>query len=196
MDEAALAACLVSVDLNPIRAGLAKTPQTSPFTSAYERIQATEPAAMAQTVAAPTLEKQAVPKKLARHTQARSTRARGAFLSPLELAPTHAVEAHSLTVGRASNRGCLSIDLPTYLPLLDWTGRQIRSDKRGAIPAELAPVLERLQISGESWVGTVKNFGRLFRRAAGAPTSLAQEAARYGRRWLHGVSASREAFVG
>ena len=69
---------------------LAKTPETSQFTSTYERIQATEPAALAKVVAAPTREKQAVPKKLARHTQPRSTGARGAFLSPLELAPTHA----------------------------------------------------------------------------------------------------------
>ena len=141
-------------------------------------------------------EKTTLPKQLARHTKRPSNTPRGSFLSPLELARTHTQEADSLVVGRASNRGCLSLDMPTYLQLVDWTGRQIRSDKRGAIPADLAPVLERLQISGESWVGIVKNFGRMFRRAAGTPKSLAQEAARYGRRCLHGVTASREVFVG
>ena len=40
VDEAALAACLAYVDLNPIRAGIAETPETSRFTSVYERIQA------------------------------------------------------------------------------------------------------------------------------------------------------------
>ena len=187
---------MVSVDLNPIRAGIAKARETSQFTSLYERIQATQPAPQTEAVAPPQGEKTTLPKKLARHTKRPSNTPRASFLSPLELARTHTQEAHSLVVDRASHRGCLSLDLPTYLQLLDWTGRQIRSDKRGAIPAELAPVLERLQISGESWVGTVKNFGRMFRRAAGTPKSLAQEAARYGRRWLHGVSASREAFVG
>jgi hypothetical protein len=32
-----------------------------------------------------------------------------------------------------------------YLDLLDWTGRQHAMGKRGAIPASLAPILERLR---------------------------------------------------
>ena len=40
LDEVALAACLAYVDLNPIRAGIASTPETCRFTSVFERIQA------------------------------------------------------------------------------------------------------------------------------------------------------------
>src|SRR5437868_15048819 len=40
LDEAAIAACLAYIDLNPIRAGIAATPEESRFTSAYERILA------------------------------------------------------------------------------------------------------------------------------------------------------------
>lgn len=39
LDEQALAACLVYVDLNPVRAGMAKTPETSDYTSVKTRIQ-------------------------------------------------------------------------------------------------------------------------------------------------------------
>ena len=44
LDEAALAACLAYVDLNPIRAGMAKSPETSQYTSIQQRIAAAQSA--------------------------------------------------------------------------------------------------------------------------------------------------------
>jgi len=117
-----------------------------------------------------------------------------AWLSPVELQGEATAESQAAE-RRASNRGFLPLKLDQYLELLDWTGRQTRPDKRGQIPAELLPILERLQLSSETWVETVLNFGRWFRLAAGRVDSLAAEAGRRGRRWLQGVSHSRAAFA-
>jgi hypothetical protein len=36
------------------------------------------------------------------------------------------------------------VQVDQYFMLLDWTGRELRADKRGAIPEHLAPIVERL----------------------------------------------------
>jgi hypothetical protein len=38
----------------------------------------------------------------------------------------------------------IQFDEQDYYRLLDWTGRAIRDDKKGSIPEDLAPILERL----------------------------------------------------
>lgn len=183
VDETAVLACSIYVDLNPIRACLAETPEASAFTGAFERI-----AAQQQSVAAmPVTAAQA----------AVADDARDAWLSPvpdgdvpkLPGACRAAPSAH-----RASNRGFLPMTLDEYLTLLDWTGRQVRTDKRGAIPAHLAPILERLNVNSVTWMATIEQFGRMFRRAIGRVSSLAALAASRGRHWYQGVGASRLVF--
>ena len=39
-DETAILACSASVDLNPVRAGVAEVPEESQYTSVFERVQA------------------------------------------------------------------------------------------------------------------------------------------------------------
>ena len=71
-----------------------------------------------------------------------------------------------------------------YLELLDWTGRQLHHDKVGAIPDHLAPILTRIGLDAIGWCDVVRKFGRIFKRAAGTPESLAKEAIRCGQHWL------------
>ncbi len=47
LDEAAILACSIYVDLNPIRAGVARTPEESEHTSAFDRIQSLQAAVAA-----------------------------------------------------------------------------------------------------------------------------------------------------
>jgi len=59
----------------------------------------------------------------------------------------------------------------------------------------LRPILERLEVRGESWVDCVNNFGRWFHRAVGRVSVLADAAAWAGSQWFHGVSRSAEVFA-
>ena len=96
---------------------------------------------------------------------------------------------------RASDQGFLPIQVEHYVMLLDWTGRELRADKRGAIPDHLAPIMERLGLNRSNWVETVRGFGRLFKQAAGRSSSLVDAAARRSRRWFQGKAAAPTAFV-
>ena len=49
----------------------------------------------------------------------------------------------------------------------------VLAEERGAIPADLRPILERLQINADAWVDTVDRYGRMFRRVVGRVSSLA-----------------------
>lgn len=69
---------------------------------------------------------------------------------------------------------------------LDGTGRQLVTGKRGAIPAELAPILMRLGIANDHWLGLAGNLWRLFHRVAGCPASVARQQTPLGRRFWPG----------
>ena len=70
-----------------------------------------------------------------------------------------------------------------------------RRDKRGAIPEDLAPILDRLGVDRSNWVDTVRDFGRMFKQAAGRASSLVQAAPRCSRRWFQGKAAAQVAFL-
>jgi REP element-mobilizing transposase RayT len=174
LDEASLLACAAYVDLNPVRAAMAETPEASCYTGAKDRVddlQAREAA-----------ERQGKRHGIERNRPGRKS----GWLSPVEAAES------SDTVGpdvcgsgrRASRKGFLPMSLPDYLELLDWTGRQVRTDKRGSIPEHLSPILTRIGLDAPQWCELVKDFGRTFKRVAGTAAHLSEEARRRGRRWL------------
>ena len=191
---------LAYVELNPIRAGIAETPETSRFTSVFERIQAlceantgpadpATPEVVSPAVAPELAASEAVEPGMPGATE--TVQPHAEWLSPFELST--ATDQPAATC-RASNTGCLPMKFSDYLQLLDWTGRQVRADKQGAIPQELAPIFERLQMSSESWLNLVHEFRRKFRRAAGTPASLLKEAQKRGCQKMQGIMHSRAIF--
>ena len=155
-DAAAILACLMYVDLNPIRAGICETPEQSEHTSAKRRIDQhrnRDPQA-SDWLAPLTIDELALPGP-----------------SPSSLS------------SRCSDKGVLPVSLEDYLMLLDWTGRQVAQGKSGKVPDHLAPILIRLGIDTEHWTTLSSRFGELFFSVAGSPPTLAAAAARKGHRW-------------
>jgi REP element-mobilizing transposase RayT len=173
LDEASLLACAAYVDLNPIRAALAKTPEESDYTGAKDRLD-------------DLADRESKTSRDTHDWERSRRRANSGWMSPIEISERNdAIGADVCPTGRrASRKGFLSCSLADYLSLLDWTGRQIRRDKRGAIPGHLAPILERIGLGGDAWCDLVTKFGQTFKRAAGSEAALQTEAERRGQGWL------------
>ncbi|MEJ2755820.1 MAG: hypothetical protein P8104_08320, partial [Gammaproteobacteria bacterium] len=48
--------------------------------------------------------------------------------------------------------------LEEYLQLVDWTGKILRDDKKGYIPENISPILERLKIDTKQWLYCTQHF--------------------------------------
>ena len=136
LDEAGLLACCVYVDLNPVRAGIASTPEYSDFTSIRQRLM--------QAGVAPKLSKPL-------HKAARSSSKKIAYLA------THPSQSIFPKLHRFANdlnadpaKG-LPFAFRDYVELVDWTARIARPDKKHAISDHVPPILQRLGFTRESF---------------------------------------------
>jgi REP element-mobilizing transposase RayT len=131
--DEALLSCMAYVDLNPVRAGMADTPETSNHTSIKERIRPEfnlKQAIGSQAQCGDLLDFDAVLKPLL----------------PFEGGLKGGIQPGILFAYR------------DYLELVDWTGSMIRDDKRGYIDGNLPPILNRLDISLKQWHVNVTQF--------------------------------------
>ena len=85
----------------------------------------------------------------------------------------------------------LPLNLGEYLELADWTGRILRSDKRGAIEAAAPPILRRLGLRESEWSCQVKGIESHYWRAVGAVEALMEKAKALGQCWMKGGGAVR-----
>lgn len=167
LDEAGLLTAMAYVDLNPVRAGTARTPEDSEFTSIYARIRH------------PISQQQA-------RTNATHGRKRLARLdAPPLLAFCNEARGQEPT---------LPMRLEDYLQLVDGTGRIVRVDKPGVIDVRLASILMRLQIDPDAWKSTMRIGGNRFGRALGRLEHLRAHARRLGQAWIRGLRAAQRLY--
>jgi hypothetical protein len=174
------------VDLNPIRAGLASTPEGSEFTSIQERIRAWQREMTTQdSVACQDTQESAETSSVTSLVLGRrvvdSPAMPDEWLCPIQ--------------SNHERRGILEMTEAEYFNLVDMSGRILRSGKCGAIDSDLAPILLRIGINPEAWLDTVSRFESRFHLAAGLLSSLRSFADKIGRRWIAGLSSARVAFA-
>ena len=187
LDDAAIVSGMVYVDLNPVRARRAETPEDSDFTSIKERILAWR-------------KENAVTVETAQDIVEDS--AGNEASGPDGGSVPGSVSAEDVTSGwlcpistESGRRGILPMTAEEYFDLVDRSGRMIRAGKRGSIDAGLAPILQRLGAEPDGWEDTVTRFGEKFRLVAGMVSNLREFADKFNRRWFAGIAASRTAFT-
>ena len=159
LDEKALAACMVYVDLNPIRAQMANTPESSKHTSVQHRIDRTR----------------------------RTRQPNRIDQQPQQLLPFAGNPRNDMPAG-------LPFRLTDYLELVDWSGRILREDKKGAIPAEVPAILQRLQMDARHWCYLTRHFEHPFKHLVGAAHHVRSACEALGQRWVQGITQCERLF--
>ena len=189
-NPAAVLAGLVYVDLNPVRAGVAATPETSGHTSVQARVAA--------RAAAEKLELLAAAETASAQGEAPAAGAAAVVERERERA-AHTLRRHQwlppIQKDEAGRGVFRQLTLDEYLTIVDHTGRALKEGKPGVIAAELAPILERLSLRTEAWVDSMADFDKRFRRILGRVEEIKAQARRVGRRWFQGVEACRALFA-
>lgn len=163
LDETALIAAMAYVDLNPVRAGIAETPEESNYTSAQQRILETQ----SEVVNSETNE---LPEDL--------RLAIGRLMPFRDQAP----ENPELSI---------PYELQDYLDLVDWSGRAIAPGKRGSIPPDLPLIFDRLRVNPEQYLRFIKREKKFrFANYFGPADALRKVTDRFGKAFLKGQTAA------
>ena len=128
---------MVYVDLNPIRAKMADTPEQDYHTSIKERIRPSFSLARALEEN-PDFNPQ--------------------YIQRFAVKPLATLEGNVI---QHKQNGVL-LGHKDYLTLVDTTGRIQRQDKRGFIPDTIFPILKRLAIDADEWIENTQKFEDLF----------------------------------
>ncbi|MFV0478113.1 MAG: transposase [Parahaliea sp.] len=138
LNDEALLTCMAYVDLNPIRAGIADTPEDSNYTSLQVRLR-------------PAINRK-IQKALRKHYSH--------SFEQFPIKPLFGFESSN----SYSSKLYIPCTASSYTKLVDWSGRQMRADKHGSIPGSLPPIFERLHTEVEEWLAGTQQFEQLYHR--------------------------------
>lgn len=180
LDDTALLTCMMYVDLNPIRAGLNDSLETSDYTSIQQRLFA-----YAKQVKQKKTTKILVCTRSKKQVQKQSAKNIKSRVQPNLQLFSNQVEAAS------DSDSLIPCELESYIELIDWTGRVIRDDKKGIIPENVKPILNRLKVDPDALIETIQAYQSRFKYAVGPIEKLKLFAQAIHKKWLFGYAGAK-----
>ena len=86
----------------------------------------------------------------------------------------------------------VSLTQNAYIDLVQWTGRQVRPGKRGAIPRHVPAALSKTGMTAKQWPVQVTAVGSGYWRLIGSVEQIIEKAEQCGQRWLKGLGTARQ----
>ena len=154
MSDEAFIRAMVYVDLNPIRAKMASTPESSDYTSIKARL-CPDTANQAVIEGIEKLRDDGAPKPLAV-----SIRALMPFSDCVHITTSSSTTVTSDFQGRTA----LPMVEREYFLLVDETARMVQRGKRGRMNPDVLPIVERLGLhDADEWIDTMIHFRQRYR---------------------------------
>ena len=142
LDQQALLTCMAYVDLNPLRAGIAETPEDSDYTSIQARVNLEQ---------AKPDNKDNTHSRNSKRNKTTAARVIETFHYP-NLKPLLNPKA-----SKAKQTDCLPFQYKDYLELVDASARMVRADKKFHMDENLPPIFKRLKLKVDAteWASTM-----------------------------------------
>lgn len=188
LDEQAVLMAMSYVDLNPVRACIAETPEESTHTSIAKRLQKPNATSVSQQPTKQTPAPQPEPPTTPNPSHKTGTLRCEASLSQLPVAPLMPFDPTEILPTS------IPFSFEDYTELVDHLGRAEAPGKRGRIHSQTPAILQRLGMNAEEFIFHSDELLQTFSHAIGAPDKLIELAAHKNNRYLHGIARARKLY--
>lgn len=175
LDDAAVLTCMSYVDLNPIRAAIADTPENSNFTSIQQRIN-----------------------NLTQNNEQEKIVENETVCSKTKKEVSTMINVPLMVLTESDNNPhAIGFTTQDYLELVDWAGRAIHDNKRGAISETKPPILDRLGLDSDLFLEHISASieKQVQPRALGSIDKLKDLAKRWKQKFIRNQSYSQRLFT-
>ena len=183
LDEQAILAVMSYVDLNPIRAGLAETPEASEYTSIQARLEQRDN------------EQQAPVSLRERHAASKGAQAIDDEVLNAPATIDQLPQAALLPFDPSGQTArAVAFAYADYLEWVDYIGRAVHPGKKGHIPAKLPALAVRLNIDPHIFAERAQHLLNKFSYAVGGYERMQSLSLARGSHHLRGMGEARQIF--